>query len=54
MKKKIVKIVLQATVAALTAVITVLSVTSCTTFLRASDIEYNGSIGNHCNIDSIK
>ena len=54
MNKKIVKIILQAIVSALTAVITALSVTSCTTFLRASDIEYNGSIGNHCIMDSIK
>jgi hypothetical protein len=52
MKKKIVKIILQAIVSALTAVITALSVTSCTTYLRASDVEYNGSIGNHT--DSIK
>lgn len=54
MKKKILKIVLECIVSALSALITTLSVCSCTTFLRASDIEYNGSIGNHCNIDSIK
>ena len=54
MKKKILKIILECVVAALSAFITTLSVSSCTTFLRASDIEYNGSIGNHCNMDSIK
>lgn len=52
MKKKIIKIVLQAIVSALTALITAMSVTSCSTYLRASDIEYNGSIGNRS--DSIK
>lgn len=54
MNKKVIKIVCEVLIAALTALVTALAASSCQTYLKASDIQYNGSIGNHWDNDSIK
>lgn len=54
MKKKVIKIVCEVLIAALTALATALAASSCQSYLKATDFEYNGSIGNHWQSDSIK
>lgn len=53
MNKKVIKIVCDVFIAALTALVTALAASSCQTSLKATDIQYNGSIGNHLYTDSI-
>lgn len=54
MNKKVLKIVCEVIIASLTALVTALAASSCQTSLKATDVQYNGSIGNHLNTDSIK
>lgn len=54
MNKRIIKIVCEVIIAALTALVTALAASSCQTYLKATDVEYNGAIGNHWQTDSVK
>lgn len=53
MNKNVLKIVCEVIIAALTALVTAFAASSCQTSLKATDIQYNGSIGNHCKLDSV-